>query len=132
MKIVETDYGGMNDMEDYLRVLAETVSREREAQGLTQDNLAELAGLVGKSVSNMERGEVSPNYQSVYHVLRCLSIDANEVVYPEHGGDNSLRSQIQRLLAGCSDSELEMLLAVNRDILKHIRLRDEIRKTTTV
>lgn len=119
-------------MEYYLRVLAETVSREREAQGLTQENLAELAGLVGKSVSNMERGEVSPNYQSVYHVLRCLSIDANEVVYPEHGGDNSLRSQIQRLLAGCSDSELEMLLAVNRDILKHIRLRDEIRKTTTV
>ena len=64
--------------------------------------------------------------------VRCLSIDANEVVYPERGGDNSLRSQIQRLLAGCSDSELEMLLAVNRDILKHIRLRDEIRKTTTV
>ena len=64
--------------------------------------------------------------QSAYKLFRLLEIDANTVFYPDRTADNDALAQFNRLLAGCSDEELEMLLDVSRDILTHIRKHDEI------
>ena len=62
----------------------------------------------------------------MYKLIRLLEIDANKVFYPEQTSDSSTVDQFKRLLAGCTDEELEMLLDVSRDILAHTRKRNEV------
>lgn len=63
---------------------------------------------------------------AAHKLFRLLEIDANTVFYPNHIADNDTLAQFHRLLAGCSDDELEMLLDVSRNILMHTRKSDEI------
>ncbi|WP_268885754.1 hypothetical protein [Gemmiger gallinarum] len=41
-------------------------------------------------------------------------------------------NQFQRMLAGCTGDELEMLLSINREILIHTRRMDEVGEVETV
>lgn len=117
---------------EFSEALSEQVQAARKEHGYTQDEVGELIGKTGKTISNIERGIANPEFDTIYLLFRLLEMDANLVVYPNKAEENPIWEQFQRLLAGCSDSELKLLFDVNRDILKHIRLRDEIRKTTTV
>ena len=48
-----------------------------------------------------------------------------------HRDEHSVK-QFQRLLAGCTCDELEMLLSINREILIHTRRMDEVGEVETV
>ena len=47
--------------------------------------------------------------------------------YGGHNLDSSTLEQFHRLLDGCTEEELEMLLDISRSILSHTRMRDEIK-----
>lgn len=116
----------MADLYEFSVALREAVQSARVAQGYTQDEVGEHVGKAGKSISNIERGIANPEFKTVYKLIRLLEIDANKVFYPEQTSDSSTVDQFKRLLAGCTDEELEMLLDVSRDILAHTRKRNEV------
>ena len=116
----------MSDIYEFSAALREAVQSARVAHGYTQDEVGESVGKTGKSISNIERGIANPEFQTIYKLFRLLEIDANTVFYPNRATDNDTLAQFSRLLAGCSDKELEMLLDVSRDILMHTRKQDEI------
>lgn len=116
----------MGDLYEFSAALREVVQSARVAHGYTQDEIGEYVGKAGKSISNIERGIANPEFKTVYKLIRLLEIDANKVFYPEHTSDSSTVDQFKRLLAGCTDEELEMLLDVSRDILAHTRKRNEV------
>lgn len=116
----------MADLYEFSAALRETVQTARVAHGYTQDEVGEYVGKAGKSISNIERGIANPEFKTVYKLIRLLEIDANKVFYPEQTSDSSTVDQFKRLLAGCTDEELEMLLDVSRDILAHTRKRNEV------
>ena len=116
----------MSDIYEFSAALREAVQSARVAHGYTQDEVGESVGKTGKSISNIERGIANPEFQTIYKLFRLLEIDANTVFYPNRDTDNGTLAQFNRLLAGCSDKELEMLLDVSRDILMHTRKQDEI------
>ena len=116
----------MADLYEFSAALRETVQSARVAHGYTQDEVGEYVGKAGKSISNIERGIANPEFKTVYKLIRLLEIDANKVFYPEQTSDGSTVYQFKRLLAGCTDEELEMLLDVSRDILAHTPNRNEV------
>lgn len=115
-------------MYEFSEKLASVIQTARVAHGLTQDELAECIGVSGKSISNIERGVANPEFGTIYALFRRLGIDANTVFYPTQPEDCSLESQFHRLFANCSDDELEMLLAVNKNLLTHLHKQDAISK----
>ena len=60
-----------------------------------------------------------------------LTIDANAIFYPERSDVDTMLNQFQRLLAGCTGDELEILLSINCEIPIHTRLMDEVGEVET-
>lgn len=63
-----------------LRVrLAEELRNRREAQGLTQAELAELRDTTQSHISEMEQGESSVTLDAIVSTLGALGADQNEI-----------------------------------------------------
>ena len=116
----------MGDIYEFSAALREAVQSARDAHGYTQDEVGEYVGKSGKSISNIERGIANPEFKTVYKLIRLLEIDANRVFYPEHPSESSPQEQFDRLLAGCTDEELQMLLDISKDVLAHTRKHTEL------
>lgn len=54
--------------------LRHQIRENRQAQGLTQEQLAELAGVNRRSVSAIERGEMDPSMKALLLILGALGI----------------------------------------------------------
>lgn len=65
---------------DLKRVMAVNVRRLRDARNLTQEGLAERAGLSARYVSSIERGVVSASVTVLGRVARALDVDPCELI----------------------------------------------------
>ncbi|PWU13680.1 MAG: transcriptional regulator [Bdellovibrio sp.] len=65
--------------------LAELVRFRRKQAGLSQLQLAELAGVGKTLVFNVEKGNINVHFENLLSVLRVLNIKLRaEVVYPRN------------------------------------------------
>ena len=51
----------------------------RKQKGLTQEKLAELAGVHEKHISKLELGTYKPSFDTINNILKVLDIGVNEV-----------------------------------------------------
>ena len=65
---------------DLKKAMAVNVVRLRKAGGLTQEELAERAGLSARYVSSIERGVVSASVTVLGRVARALDVDPCELI----------------------------------------------------
>lgn len=85
----------------------------RKAEGLTQEQLGERAGLHPTYIGAIERGEQSPSLETVEKLASGLSVDLKRL-FDFKGSvskpltSNALKAQLGRLLAGRSDQELKL------------------------
>jgi transcriptional regulator with XRE-family HTH domain len=82
----------------------------RKAKGLTQAELAEIAGCSLDAISSFERGKYIPSLATAVAVARALDIPLTELV-GEEANDNLRRSRLLAALAAAgrslSDADLE-------------------------
>jgi transcriptional regulator with XRE-family HTH domain len=64
---------------DALEVFASNMRRERKARGMSQERLAELAGLHMTDVGRIERAERDPGVRTVAKIAAGLDIDPSEL-----------------------------------------------------
>jgi transcriptional regulator with XRE-family HTH domain len=57
----------------------------REGAGLTQQELAERAGLTTAGVAQLESGRRSPSWGTVVELCKALGVEPNEFVKPPAG-----------------------------------------------
>ncbi len=62
------------------QLFGETLREARHQRHLTQEDLAEKAGIHRNHISFMERGLRSPTLEVLFRVCQALDIDASEVV----------------------------------------------------
>ena len=71
---------GMSKQE--LEILGRIIREKREAQGLTQVELAEKAGVDRNYIGMVERGERNPSYLSLQKIAKGLGIKVEELIKP--------------------------------------------------
>jgi len=72
-EISSISLGGMN-MSDISQIIGERIRMYRTRKNLSQDALGELAGLHGKYIGQLERGEKNATLESVEKVARALDL----------------------------------------------------------
>lgn len=65
---------------DPLPIFAANLKRERTARGLTQERLAEEAGLHMTDVARIERAERDPGVRTIAKLARGLGVDSAELL----------------------------------------------------
>lgn len=75
---------GAQDPDSFQRRMdfAEKVRRNRADRSLTQEQLAELAGLDRKTISRVENGHYSPSLDNVWALADALNIEAYSLLLP--------------------------------------------------
>ena len=68
------------------RALGEHVRSLRETRGLSQDRLGRKAGLSGKFVGEVERGDKSISLDSLWRLAKALGLPLSGLI-PKAGGD---------------------------------------------
>lgn len=70
-------------MHDYSRRLGDAVKRAREAQGLTQSELAEKIAVAPRTILNIENYKGNPKLEILALVIYALKIDPRKIFFPE-------------------------------------------------
>lgn len=70
----------MKSMNDETGSLGETIRKQRKQQRLTLNELAALSGLSRAALSKIERGEISPTYQSLNKIAAGFDVSLMELI----------------------------------------------------
>jgi len=68
-------------------ILAENVRRIRKSTGLSQEELADRAGLHRTYISSVERSERNISLETIFVLAVALGVEAAELVTPVKEGD---------------------------------------------
>ena len=55
--------------------LASTIKSRRKALGISQNDLAEMAGVSLATVKNLDRGKCNPSYENLIKILDVLGLE---------------------------------------------------------
>lgn len=69
----------MQEEKDLL-ALGREIRRHRNAKGLSQEKLAELAGLNRNYIGFVERAERSPRVTTIFRIARALDLHPGELI----------------------------------------------------
>ena len=94
--------------------LGQVIRQLRRTRELTQEELAERAGIHVTFLSRIESGRALPGLDVLERLARALGVTLAEVVQaldaePDSGRAGQLLEEIQNLLAGCSLAELRLI-----------------------
>ena len=67
---------------DLKRALAQNLRKERQAQELTQEELADRAGMSSRYVGSIERGSVSATVSVLGRLAEALQVDPCRLIAP--------------------------------------------------
>lgn len=76
--------------------IAEQMRSLRKRHGLTQDNLAEAAGLTTRTIEKLESGKHRPEEQTLRSIARALQIDVRVFVRPSPGEQERVSAELER------------------------------------
>ncbi len=85
----------------------------RNKRGITQYQLAELAGIDPKHMSHIETGRSFPKADLIEKFASALSIDYTELFKTEHLQSREvIIDKIQNVLPGLSDEDLQIIFKI--------------------
>ena len=90
----------------------------RKEKGITQEALAERAGISCRYLIAIENEGRIPKLPTVYRLIHSLHISADRIFYPEQPPEDSERVQLTHMLESCSDRDLHILLCTARAMLQ--------------
>ena len=91
--------------------LGAIIKAARLNKGLTQDALAEIAGVGLRHIMGIENEGNYPSYEVLYKLIRELHIPADSIFYPERVSDGSQIDEIARMLYDCDERSLKVIRA---------------------
>jgi transcriptional regulator with XRE-family HTH domain len=107
-------FQGMKDRDRYYRQLGSKIRETREAEGLTQAQLAESVGLSRTSVTNIESGRqrlLIDQFESICTALGKRSIDLLPATHEKQLKQRAVRDELRSL-----PSVQEFVTAVRRGV----------------
>ena len=94
--------------------IGKILRENREAQGLTRQQLSEKSTVSDRQIFAIELGEKGPSMNSLELLLRSLGLPADRVFYPELSEDDPVLSQITHSAASCTEQQKRMVIGFIR------------------
>jgi transcriptional regulator with XRE-family HTH domain len=99
--------------------LGSRIKQLRRQKGLTQDDLAEAAGIDSKSISRLENNRFNPALDTLENLAVALNIQIQDFFTPNTESPKALRGYLFEVISTASDKEVIQLAdAVRRVITK--------------
>lgn len=109
-------------MSEYSVSLGKAILHARTRLKLTQDEVAERAGIGSRTVLNIENGKGNPKMTVLYSLIRALELDPKTIFYPpELEKPNPISHELQLMFSTCSDEETAALLPICKTVLTALR-----------
>ncbi len=101
-------------------LLGARIKEIRKKQGLSQDRLAERAGISAQYVSNIERGKENHTLALLLQLADALKVSLGEMCDFEFGGMDrkEIRSAVRELLSTGDRDRLQIALKVLKAVLR--------------
>lgn len=110
----------MMDREELIELIGANIKREREASGLTQEELAEKVNLEVKTLSKIERGKVGISVMTLHQICEVLHISSSVILSkPSNAASvQGLTEQLENL----SPEQFELVNSTIKNILRAFEL----------
>ena len=108
-------------MQEYACLLGRAVKKARLDMKLTQLEVADRIHADERTILNIEHNKGNPKLEILWPLLRTLSIDANDVFYPEKANDSEEALHLQLLFSQCSRDELHLLSSICESVIDTYR-----------
>jgi len=108
-------------MSDITMIVGERIQSYRRNAGLTQEKLAEIAGIHHTYVGQLERGEKNATLETIEKVARALDITFEALFEAIIAGDadSSTALEVYQLIATRPDKEQRLLLEILKKVLEY-------------
>lgn len=91
----------------------------RMKQGMTQEKLAECAGIDLSQLSRMENGHGNPKFETLERIAGELKVRSHELLdFSQHQSEESLRADIVTLLDGLNAESLRVVHRLMRYMVR--------------
>ena len=91
--------------------LGAIIKAARKKNGMTQEALADKAGVGLRHIMGIENDGSYPSYEVLYTLIRSLHIPADSIFYPEKLSNKSHLEEIIPMLYDCDDRSLKVIRA---------------------
>lgn len=91
------------------KALGAAIKAARSENKITQEQLAEMIGIVPSHVKQIEAGTRSPSVEVLYKLAHKLNISVDDIFFPGRKDDQELLYKIERSLHGCSVHDLRVV-----------------------
>ena len=98
--------------------LGAVIKTARQEKGLTQENLAEKAGIGLRHMMAIENEGSYPSYGVLYKLIRELGISADSIFYPDKQAANPRIDDIIRMLPNCDQRSIKIIRAAVKAALE--------------
>ena len=93
-----------------MRLIGSKLLAIRKKTGLTQFEVAEAAGLSGRTYADIERGTVNMRVETILHICEALHITPDEILTQNESDLTSREEEILARLKACSAKDKETAL----------------------
>ena len=90
----------------------------REGKGLTREWVAEHSDTGLRHLAAIELGQKNPSVDTLYRLIRCIGISADQIFYAELSNKDSVLDEISRLAATCTKKQQKLILAFIQMLLE--------------
>ena len=105
----------MTESKEYLqRIIGNNIKLTRNAQGYTQEGLAERAEISVEHIKQVERGQKMLSVESLVRVAEALQVSVDSLVYAQT--INSAKKDIAQMLATIDNEDSQRLL----DLIRYV------------
>lgn len=104
-------------MEELLNKFGQIIKDARHAANLTQDELAELAGITTRYIMSIENENKQPSMKVLFKLVRALKISADTIFFPEIQHPDKKKEHLIHMIHLCNDRDLQVAAATIKALL---------------
>ena len=108
-----------------LPVLGERLKKARKDRGLTQEQLAERAGLSTRHIAKIEKGDVNPSFEVLSTLVKTLGVSFDAIFDPASKQAEAEIQEIAGLYRACPKQGQRLILATIRAMVKALMDKSE-------
>ncbi len=95
----------------------QTIKSARIAAGMTQDALAEHAGVTPRYIMAIENENKHPSMPVMFKIIRILKISADTIFYPEIQHTAREKEHLMHMIQLCGEKEVKIAAATVKALL---------------